>query len=165
MLVSIAVEAVLIGSVVLAAQFPAAAAPPFYPTGADSMPNKTVSDPKVFIAIAPDGTVTIVAARAETDAVTLDLQHGLFDTRAAVECIRAIGLRGKAPLVRLPDHDPALIGFLLDAGAAGLVAQTRRSPRSCKKPQGAGAAARSDANSDNASPRNASGMRRARFTS
>src|SRR5262245_19787343 len=29
------------------------------------MPNKTVSDPKIFIAIAPDGIVTIVAARAE----------------------------------------------------------------------------------------------------
>ncbi len=50
---------------VLAARFPALAAPPFYPTGAEAMPNKTVSDPKVFIAIAPDGTVTIVAARAE----------------------------------------------------------------------------------------------------
>ena len=64
----------------------------------------------------------IVAARAEVEAVTLDLQHGLFDTRSAVECIRAIALRGKAPLVRLPDHDAALIGFLLDAGAAGLIA-------------------------------------------
>ena len=29
------------------------------------MPNKTVSDPKVFVSIAPDGIVTIVAARAE----------------------------------------------------------------------------------------------------
>jgi isoquinoline 1-oxidoreductase beta subunit len=53
------------GSLVIAAQFPAMAAPPFYPTGAEAMPNKTVSDPKVFIAIAPDGIVTIVAARAE----------------------------------------------------------------------------------------------------
>jgi isoquinoline 1-oxidoreductase beta subunit len=53
------------GAFVLAAQFPALAAPPFYPTGAEAMPNKTVSDPHVFIAIAPDGIVTIVAARAE----------------------------------------------------------------------------------------------------
>src|ERR1041385_8270000 len=50
---------------VLAAQFPALAAPPFYPTGAEAMPNKTVSDPHVFISIASDGTVTIIAARAE----------------------------------------------------------------------------------------------------
>ena len=53
------------GGLVLAAQYPALAAPPFYPTGAEAMPNKTVSDPKVFVSIAPDGTVTIVAARAE----------------------------------------------------------------------------------------------------
>jgi isoquinoline 1-oxidoreductase beta subunit len=36
-----------------------------YPTGADDMPNKWVTDPKVFVAIAKDGTVTIVAHRAE----------------------------------------------------------------------------------------------------
>jgi isoquinoline 1-oxidoreductase beta subunit len=53
------------GGLVLAARFPAFAAPPFYPTGAEAMPNKTVSDPHIFIAIAPDGIVTIVAARAE----------------------------------------------------------------------------------------------------
>jgi isoquinoline 1-oxidoreductase beta subunit len=53
------------GGLVLSAQFEALAAPPFYPTGAEAMPNGTVSDPKLFISIAPDGTVTIVAARAE----------------------------------------------------------------------------------------------------
>ena len=53
------------GAFVLAAQFPALAAPPFYPTGAEAMPNKTVSDPHVFVSIASDGIVTIVAARAE----------------------------------------------------------------------------------------------------
>ncbi|MBV8092707.1 MAG: 2,4-dihydroxyhept-2-ene-1,7-dioic acid aldolase [Acetobacteraceae bacterium] len=63
-----------------------------------------------------------VAARSELEAVTLDLQHGLFDTRAAVDAMRAIELRGKAPLIRLPGNDAALIGFLLDAGAAGLIA-------------------------------------------
>lgn len=36
-----------------------------YPTGADGMPNKTVADPRIFIAIDPDGTVTIVSHRAE----------------------------------------------------------------------------------------------------
>ena len=36
-----------------------------YPTGATAMPNGTVNNPKVFISIAPDGTVSIVAARAE----------------------------------------------------------------------------------------------------
>ena len=36
-----------------------------YPTGAQGMPNKTVPDPLVFVQIAPDGTVTLVAHRAE----------------------------------------------------------------------------------------------------
>lgn len=36
-----------------------------YPTGADGMPSKWVTDPKVFVAIDADGTVTIVTHRAE----------------------------------------------------------------------------------------------------
>ena len=36
-----------------------------YPTGAEGMPNKTVTDPLVFVRIASDGTVTITAHRAE----------------------------------------------------------------------------------------------------
>ena len=36
-----------------------------YKTGADGMPGGTVYDPHVFVAIAPDGTVTIVAHRSE----------------------------------------------------------------------------------------------------
>ncbi|HWP15270.1 MAG TPA: molybdopterin cofactor-binding domain-containing protein [Xanthobacteraceae bacterium] len=53
------------GGLVLAAHYPALAAPPFYPTGAEAMPNKTVSDPKIFVHIEPSGIVNIVAARAE----------------------------------------------------------------------------------------------------
>jgi len=36
-----------------------------YKTGADGMPGGTVYDPHVFVSIAPDGTVTIVAHRSE----------------------------------------------------------------------------------------------------
>lgn len=36
-----------------------------YATGADKMPHGTVNDPRVFVAIAPDGTVTIIASRSE----------------------------------------------------------------------------------------------------
>ena len=46
----------------------------------------------------------LVAVRGEVEAVALDLQHGLFDSRATVEAIRAIALRGKAPLVRLAEN-------------------------------------------------------------
>src|SRR3977135_442606 len=36
-----------------------------YTTGASKMPHVTVNDPRVFVAIAPDGIVTIIAARSE----------------------------------------------------------------------------------------------------
>ncbi len=36
-----------------------------YTTGAGKMPHGTVNDPRVFVSIAPDGIVTIIAARAE----------------------------------------------------------------------------------------------------
>ncbi|MDB5399603.1 MAG: aldehyde dehydrogenase [Rhodopila sp.] len=36
-----------------------------YATGADKMPHGTVNDPRVFVSIAPDGIVTIIAARSE----------------------------------------------------------------------------------------------------
>ena len=36
-----------------------------YTTGAGKMPHGTVNDPRVFVAIAPDGTVTIIAHRSE----------------------------------------------------------------------------------------------------
>ena len=54
------------GSFVIAAElFPARLALAAYATGADKMPHGTVSDPHVFVAIDRDGTVTIVAHRAE----------------------------------------------------------------------------------------------------
>lgn len=64
----------------------------------------------------------MVAARGIAEAATLDLQHGLFDRRSAVEAIRAVAAHGAAPLARLPAVDTALTGYLLDAGAAGVIA-------------------------------------------
>ena len=53
------------GGLVLAA--PVMSRPAFaaYQTGAGKMPHGTVVDPRVFVAIAPDGTVTIIAHRSE----------------------------------------------------------------------------------------------------
>ncbi len=53
------------GGLVIAAQIPGLGAALAYPTGADKMPNGVRTDPHLFLAIAKDGTVTIVAARAE----------------------------------------------------------------------------------------------------
>ena len=52
------------GSFVLAA--PVMSRPAFaaYETGAGKMPHGTVVDPRVFVAIAPDGIVTIIAHRS-----------------------------------------------------------------------------------------------------
>src|SRR3954452_8767764 len=64
----------------------------------------------------------MVAASGVAEAVSIDLQHGLFDHRTAVHAIRAIAAHGAAPLARLPGVDAALAGYLLDAGAAGVIA-------------------------------------------
>src|ERR1700716_1035167 len=53
------------GGLVLAAPVTSRQAFAAYKTGADKMPHGTVIDPRVFVAIAPDGIVTIVAHRAE----------------------------------------------------------------------------------------------------
>jgi len=53
------------GAFVLAAQFPAIRSAMAYATGADGMPHGVVTNPHVFVSIAKDGIVTIVAARAE----------------------------------------------------------------------------------------------------
>jgi len=53
------------GGLVLAAQIPGLRSALAYPTGAGEMPNGVRTDPHIFLSIAKDGTVTIVAARAE----------------------------------------------------------------------------------------------------
>src|SRR5258708_8528446 len=53
------------GGLVLAAPLMSRQAFAAYQTGAAKMPHGTVIDPRVFVAIANDGTVTIVAHRAE----------------------------------------------------------------------------------------------------
>ncbi len=49
----------------LPAKARAAQSSQFYDFGSDSMPHGTVNDPHVFVSIAPDGTVTILASRSE----------------------------------------------------------------------------------------------------
>ena len=53
------------GSLVVAGQFLPARSALAYPTGADKMPHGVRSDPHLFVSIAPNGTVTIVATRSE----------------------------------------------------------------------------------------------------
>jgi isoquinoline 1-oxidoreductase subunit beta len=53
------------GAFVLAAQFPAVRSAMAYATGADAMPHGVVTNPHVFVSIDKDGTVHIIAHRAE----------------------------------------------------------------------------------------------------
>src|SRR5262249_20126372 len=53
------------GSLVVASEFLPAHNAFAYPTGADKMPHGVRSDPHLFVSIAPDGVVTIVAIRSE----------------------------------------------------------------------------------------------------
>src|ERR1700689_315845 len=55
----------IVGGLVLAAPVMSRQAMAAYTTGAGKMPHGTVVDPRVFVAIASDGTVTIVAHRSE----------------------------------------------------------------------------------------------------
>ena len=70
--------------------------------------------------------VEVVAAHAAghdlLDALTLDLQHGLFDRARTADAVRAIAAHGLAPLVRLPAVDEAVTGFVLDLGVRGVIA-------------------------------------------
>ena len=60
-------------------------------------------------------------ARLPYDSFTLDLQHSLIDRGTAVSVLQALSLGGGAPLVRVSQNDPAEIGFVLDAGAYGVI--------------------------------------------
>ena len=84
------------GGLVLAARFvpTARAADPKY--GADGMPHGTVSDPRVFVSIAPDGTVSIVCHRAEMGqgvrtGIPLIVAEELEADWSRVKIVQAIG--------------------------------------------------------------------------
>ncbi|MDD7968750.1 HpcH/HpaI aldolase family protein [Actinomycetospora lemnae] len=77
----------------------------------------TVPDPHLVEVVAAHA-----AGRGLLDAVTLDLQHGLFDRARSADAVRAIAAHGLAPLVRLPAVDEATVGFVLDLGVRGVIA-------------------------------------------
>ena len=70
----------------------------------------------------PYPNVVETIAREGFTAVTLDLQHGLWDTASTMQAIGAIHLTGSAPLVRVPLVQNAMVSRALDFGAEGLIA-------------------------------------------
>lgn len=55
------------------------------------------------------------------DYLCLDQQHGILGLDSVVACLQAVRGSATAPVVRVPNHDPALIGQALDLGAAGVI--------------------------------------------
>lgn len=61
-------------------------------------------------------------ARGGYEAVTIDLQHGMYDFASACEALAATALGGAHRIARIPVGDNALAGRLADMGAECLIA-------------------------------------------
>ncbi|WP_298818255.1 aldolase/citrate lyase family protein [uncultured Roseibium sp.] len=66
--------------------------------------------------------LTEMFARAGYPAVTLDLQHGMYDFGVACDALAAIALGGAHRIARIPVGDNALAGRLVDMGAECVIA-------------------------------------------
>ncbi|MDQ2738335.1 MAG: aldolase/citrate lyase family protein [Actinomycetota bacterium] len=62
-----------------------------------------------------------VLSYAGYDAVTVDLQHGMYGLDSAVSLLQAVSAGPAVPMARCPSHDAATIGKMLDAGAYGII--------------------------------------------
>jgi 4-hydroxy-2-oxoheptanedioate aldolase len=65
--------------------------------------------------------LTEVIAREGFAAVTIDMQHGLWDIAAVVSAVASIRHGGGAPVVRVPLGDFATASRALDFGAEGII--------------------------------------------
>jgi 4-hydroxy-2-oxoheptanedioate aldolase len=70
----------------------------------------------------PYPIVAELVGREGFPAVTLDGQHGLWDTAAVVTAIAQLHLAGAAPIVRIPVGEFATVSRALDFGAEGIIA-------------------------------------------
>lgn len=65
--------------------------------------------------------VAEILSHAGFDAVTIDAQHGMFGRDAIMPMLQAVSAGTASPFVRAPSQDPREIGWLLDAGAYGVI--------------------------------------------
>jgi 4-hydroxy-2-oxoheptanedioate aldolase len=70
----------------------------------------------------PSPLVAETLAREGFAAVTIDQQHGLWDTASTIAAIAAVRQGGAAPIVRVPLHSLATVSRVLDFGAEGVIA-------------------------------------------
>ncbi len=62
-----------------------------------------------------------ILAHLPYDAVTVDLQHGMFDLETALAMLQAISTSQAVPMVRVPDNTASMIQRVLDMGAYGVI--------------------------------------------
>ncbi len=68
------------------------------------------------------GFAAEVLSYAGFDSVTIDAQHGMFGRETVVALLQAVSAGPATPLVRPSSSNAAEIGWLLDAGAYGIIA-------------------------------------------
>jgi|SRR5947209_520778 len=71
--------------------------------------------------VIPSVEVVELIGLAGFDVVVLDMEHGAYELDNLGAVILAARARNVAPLVRVRWNEPALIGAVLDAGAAGVI--------------------------------------------
>src|SRR4051794_24107412 len=64
---------------------------------------------------------TEIAASAGYDWLIVDLEHGVLGTTPAFHQLQAVAAGPTVPLVRVPHPRSELIGWVLDAGARGVM--------------------------------------------
>jgi 4-hydroxy-2-oxoheptanedioate aldolase len=80
----------------------------------------------------PYPLVAELVGREGFPAVTLDGQHGLWDTASIVATVAAIRQGGAAPVVRVPVGDFAGVSRALDFGAEGIIAPMINTPEDAR---------------------------------
>lgn len=70
----------------------------------------------------PEPAIVGILAREAYDAVTLDMQHGLYDFDAVARAIPLVAGVGKPAIARIPVGEFQTASKLLDAGASGIIA-------------------------------------------
>lgn len=73
-----------------------------------------------------------VLSHAGFDAVTVDVQHGMFDVGAAVGLLQAVSAGPAVPMARCATLDAAQIGKLLDGGAYGIICPAVDTAEQCR---------------------------------
>jgi 4-hydroxy-2-oxoheptanedioate aldolase len=80
----------------------------------------------------PYPIVAELVGREGFPAVTLDAQHGLWDTASMLTAISQVHFAGVAPLVRIPVGEFAIASRALDFGAEGIIAPMINTPEDAR---------------------------------